>query len=360
MFGANLRNILGGAVSNVGKALRLPEFGISEAIQGRPAPSHAAGPSVQGASSFKPVIPQGISSSYGSAPASYGGGSGGGYAPASGGQAAAPSGGGGSSSISPDQGYLQQLRDAFGGQKQSFENQINSYNGDLTNAQTTTDQQLKAAQDAKAQQDQADSVLYGQNLKSLLQSNQELAQRRQGTFSALGSLDSSAFQQDTAKADQALLDNQQQLGSQRDQALHTREQQYNSYANDAQSKLAAYKQDIARQQEALRGAESGVDLNQANSIQSYMQQIQAAQQAAQQQQQALAANLAQLQAQGVDVIGNLSRTNLGDYSKQFGANLQNQLAQGSQRYSVPVGTVAGAGYIGRGDPNDPRKLLGLA
>lgn len=282
---------------------------------------------------------------------SYGGGAA--PAPATGGQSA---GGGDAGGGGQDQ-YLQQLRDAFGGQRQSLENQINSYGGDLTNAQTSTDQSIKAAQDAKTQQDQGDSVLYGQNLKNLLQSNQELSQRRQGTYSALGSLDSSAFQQDTAKADQALLDNQQQLGTQRDSALHNRESQYNSYANDAQSKLGAYKQDIARAQEGLRGAQSGVDLNQANSIQSYMQQMQQQQQAAQAQQQALAMNLAQLQAQGVDVLGNLQKTNIGDYSKQFGANLQQQLAQGTARYQTPVGTQSQAGYIGAGNPNDPLKRL---
>lgn len=359
MFGTNLRNMIGGAVSNVGRALKLPEFGISEAISGQPAPRQSA---VRGANTVAGPTYVNSGNSLAGFQNNGGYGGGGAYAPATGGQAAAPqgSGGGQPSQPGPDQ-YLQQLRDAFGGQKQSFENQINSYNGDLTNAQTSTDQSLKAAQDAKAQQDQGDSVLYGQNLKNLLQSNQELSQRRQGTYSALGSLDSSAFQQDTAKADQALLDNQQQLGSQRDTALHNRESQYNSYANDAQSKLLAYRQEIARAQEGLRGAQSGVDLNQANSIQSYQQGMQQQEQQLAQQRQALAMNLAQLQAQGVDVIGNLNKTNIGDYSKQFGANLQNQLAQGTARYQTPTAPQTQSGFIGNNASaqNDLMKRLGL-
>lgn len=346
-FGSLLKNISQPHAGSWGVGgVKLPDFGISEFIK-PPAPAkNVQGAATQSMPTFSQATPNALAAAGlgagGGGSYTSGGGSGGGALPATSGQ---PSSGGGGSSPSPDDAYLNQLRQAFGGQKAALENQIGSYDSDYTNQKSAIDSAITHAQDTLNQENQSDQTLYGQNLKNLLQSDQELRQRRQGTYSALGSLDSSSYLNDVSKADQSLLENQQQLTGERDKNIHNRQAAFDTYQQQANTQLASFANEISRAKEALKGAMANVDMNQANAIASYIQNVQQQAQQVAAQQQAMKLNLAQLASQGVDVSGNLAKMNMGDFSNQFGSKLSSNLQAGMNTYSLPSSNVLGQGSI---------------
>lgn len=357
----------------------LPEYGITErlaklasggkttdlssAITGS---SHAATPSVLGAFSTPTPTPSAQSyANHNSTGPLPGGGSTGGtysqtqstgqYAPAISGQSSAATGGG--------YDALQSLRDAFGQQRSAIEGQLPALEGDYNQSKSDIEASVNRAQDTLNTQKDDLNRTYGQNLKQLLQTDQELRQRRQGTFSALNTLDSSAYRDDVTKGDQALQDNQNALVAERDRNIQGADKEFAAYQQQATSQLAQVANEFTRAKAALRQAVADVNLNEASSIQNYMQQLQDRAQAVQDQMNAFKMNLAQLQAQGVNVVGNLKNFNMNDFSQQFGQGLQNTLQNVTARYSLPQSTAAGSGYInpktGKAYTDEERRLLGI-
>lgn len=290
------------------------------------------------------------------------GGSGTGVVPSSGGEGIS---GGGDSGGDSGGGYdyLGALRDSFGKSRGALEAMLPTYDSDYANYEKNVTSQIDTARQTRDQQDQADEKTYGQSLKSLLQSDRELKQRRQGVFSGLNSLDSSAYRDDVTKGDQALLENQQELEGEKRRYQQDRVKEFTAYENNAKTQLSAYQNEINRAKQGLQQAIASVNMDEASSIQNYIDKITSEAQQVQSNLQATAMNLAQLQAQGTDVVGNLSRMNMGAFANTFGQNLAKRVGEITQRYSLPQQAVAGSGYInpstGKSFTDEERRLLGI-
>lgn len=243
--------------------------------------------------------------------------------------------------------YLGALRNSFGQSKGALEAMLPTYDSDYANYEKSINSNIDTALQTKTAQDQADEVTYGKSLKSLLQSDRELKQRRQGVFSALNSLDSSAYRDDVTKGDQALLENQQELESEKKRYMDDRQKEYTAYENNAKSQLGAYKNEINRAKQGLQQAIASVNMDEAASIQNYIDKLNSEAQQVQSNLQATALNLAQLQAQGTDVAGNLSKLNMGQFANTFGQNIANRVGQLTSKYTLPSQNAQGSGYIGR-------------
>lgn len=340
----------------------LPEFGVTEKIGsllgspttkqggsnifGSQIKSKAMQPSVQGArtSSVTPqkdADQQAFQNYVDSQKGTYNTGSGSSVVPSSSGESV--SGGGDSGGYD----YLGALRNSFGQSKGALEAMLPTYDSDYANYEKSINSNIDTALQTKTAQDQADEVTYGKSLKSLLQSDRELKQRRQGVFSALNSLDSSAYRDDVTKGDQALLENQQELESEKKRYMDDRQKEYTAYENNAKSQLGAYKNEINRAKQGLQQAIASVNMDEAASIQNYIDKLNSEAQQVQSNLQATALNLAQLQAQGTDVAGNLSKLNMGQFANTFGQNIANRVGQLTSKYTLPSQNAQGSGYIGR-------------
>jgi hypothetical protein len=351
----------------------LPEFGLTEkvgSLLGAPRTAQggsnifgntlkqaSTGGQVQGAST-QPYTVEGAPSGY-TAPSSggtYTSGGSGTPTPSTSGQ---PSDGGGDAGYD----YVGALRSAFDQSRSALQGILPTYDSDFSNFKSTVEGGVNRAKDTLTTQNAEDERLYGQSLKSLLQSDQELRQRRQGVFSSLNALDSSSFRDDVTKADQSLLENQQGLEGEKRRTFDARQREYAAYEQEANSKIASYANEIQRAKQALQQAIASVNMDEASSIQNYIGQLQQQAQQVNSQREALALNLTQLQAQGTDVVGNLGRMNLQGFSNIFGQNLANRVKDVTARYTLPQQQVAGSGYInpksGKAYTDDERRLLGI-
>lgn len=284
-----------------------------------------------------------------------GGSGGGGYNPATGGQSFGGDSGGGDTGYD----YVAALRDAFNQSRSALEGMLPTYDSDYSNFKTNVESGISRAKDTLNTQNQQDEQLYGSSLRQLLNNDKEIRQRQQGMFSGLNALDSSAYKDDVLKQDQYLQENQSNLNAEKTRTFDQRQKDYAAYEQEATSKIQSYQNEIQRAKQALQQSIASVNMDEASSIQNYISQLQAQQSQVQQGREALALQLAQLQAQGTDVVGNLGKTNLGAFSNQFGQGLTSRLQSVLGRYSQPTQNIAGSGYIGSSQ-DQQKKLLGLA
>jgi hypothetical protein len=354
----------------------LPDFGITEAIQKAVAPKKALssnnGSNLFGSSLAKQASkPQVLGSQTKNAingavpsPTQNTGGGGGSYYASAPSQAPQPSysgepGGGGDSGGDAGYDYLGALRSAFGQSRSSLESIIPTYDADYSNFKNLVEGGVTRAKDTLSTQNAEDERIFGEDLRRTLQTDKELRQRRQGVFSGLNALDSSAYQDDVTKADQALQQDTQSLDAEKRRTYDARQKEFAAYEQEATGKLASYANEISRAKAALQQSIASVNMEEAASIQNYIDKISSEAQQLNSQREAMALNLAQLQAQGTDVVGNLSKLNMSGFSNLFGQNLANRYQKAISRYSLPSGQVAGAGYIGNSKDEEQRRLLGL-
>lgn len=355
-------------IANTGQKYKLPEVKLSEQFgnyqpipkayaQSAPVTKNVQGASTSKVTSQMDANQQQFQNYVDSQKGTYNTGSGSSVVPSSSGESV--SGGGDSGGYD----YLGALRNLFGQSKGALEAMLPTYDSDYANYEKNATSQIDTATQTKEQQDQADEATYGKSLKSLLQSDRELKQRRQGVFSGLNSLDSSAYRDDVTKGDQALLENQQELEGEKRRYSQERSRELTTYVNDVKSKLGAYSNEISRAKQGLQQAIASVNMDEASSIQNYIDKITSEAQQLQSNLQATAMNLAQLQAQGTDVVGNLSKMNMGAFANTFGQNLAKRVGEITQRYSLPQQAVAGSGYInpstGKSFTDEERRLLGI-
>jgi hypothetical protein len=293
-----------------------------------------------------------------------GGGSGGGaYNPSTSGQA--PTGGstgGDSGGVDP---YLQQLRDAFGGIKSAYQSELPTYDADLSNYTTQVNGSIDRAKQTLADTQQQTEQNYGQILKNALQTDREIRQRAQGTYSALGTLDSSSYMDSLGKQDESLNNTVNNIGLSKQHDISDQNSQFGAYQQDALGKIDSYTQEINRAKAGVQEAMGQADINQAASLANYIQQVQARKDAIASQLQQFKLGAATLQAQGTDVIGNLQKLNGSQAFQNFGSLLSSQLQGANDRFTVPTSTgPQGSGYINQrtGRPYTPEELhaLGLA
>jgi hypothetical protein len=256
-----------------------------------------------------------------------------------------PTGGGGVPPAPQTDPYLQQLRDAFSGVRSSLESQLPTYDSDFSNYQNQANQYIDQAKQTADQSKTDAEFNFGDTLKNALKTDKEIRQRQQGTFSALGTLDSSAYTDAVAKEDQNLGDNVNSIGKEKSKALTGIDQQFAAYQTDAMGKIQAYKNEIDRAKDGVRQAMANADLQSASSIANYMQQLQQQQASIQNNLANFKLNLAGMQAQGVDVMGNLQKLNGTDFNNTFGGLLSSQLGSANSQFSVPQAGVQGQGYI---------------
>lgn len=394
-FGTTLKNLVGSTMGKAGKAIdtvgksavgnvvkgavstvpglgsfNSPDRKISEQLEYagsilNPVKQTSASSGVQGASTSTRPSAQAISE--GNAFQDYmnslrnagSGGSNGGAVGASGGQAA---GGGGGGDSGGGYDYMGALKSAFSQSRDALNNMLPTYDSDFSNFESTVKGGIDRAKETLGAQNADDERIFGQDLKKTLQTDKELRQRRQGVFSGLNALDSSAYLDDTLKADQSLQDNTQSLDAEKRRNFDQRQREYAGYEQEANSKIESYKNEITRAKQALQQSIANVNMEEAASIQDYIGKLANQAQTLEAQKQATALNLAQLQAQGTDVIGNLKKTNLSQFSNLFGQNLSNNYNNAIARYTIPGGQSTGSGYISSATARlseDQKKQLGL-
>lgn len=333
---------------------------IKSSAQTKPKTNSVQGASTTQLTGYNTPIPGKYGVSTGGTYNQAGGSSQGTVVPSTGGEGVS---GGGEGDGGGGYDYLGALRDSFSKSRGALESILPTYDTDYANYEKNINSQIDTARQTKEAQDQQDELTYGKSLRSLLKSDNELKQRRQGVFSSLNSLDSSAFRDDVTKADQSLLENQQALEVEKRNYLQERQREFTAYENQAKSQLNAYQTEIQRAKASLQQAIASVNMDEAASIQNYIDKLSSEAQQVQSNLFGLATNLAQLQAQGVNVASNLRGMNMGQFANTFGQNIANKIGQVTSRYTLPQNKMVGSGYInprtGAAYTDEERRLLGL-
>lgn len=352
---------------------RIPDFGITENLFGaKPTakPSTFYNPPAASKASntitYRPTSASVLGASSSRTPSSLAGATvQASYQPSTGGQSAGGGGGGGSYSAPQESGggqdygdYLNELRSAYGGVRSSLEGMLPTYDADFNNFKTQSQDFVNQAKGTLETQTQDLGRRYGDSLKSLLQSDKDIRGRTNSTFSGLGALDSSAYRDELNKQDQYLLDSQGKLDFQKNKDITDAQTMFANYEKEQLGKINSYQNEINRAKQSIQSAIANSRLDEAESIIGYTNQLRQEQQNIQNQMQQYQMQLAQLQAQGVDVIGNLKKINGVDFNNQFGQNLASRYNTVTGRYQMPTQAPTGAGYIGSSKADEERRLLG--
>jgi hypothetical protein len=273
------------------------------------------------------------------------------YNPQSSGQ---PSGGGGAVNLQApvsapvDQdAILNQLRSAYSGARSGIEAQNplleQSYNTGKADIQTSVDESVAAGEAKKAEL----GTTFGDLLKQQLRTYQDVGRQRQGTFSSLGSLDSSAYGEQQFRADQDFSDQNNRTKLEQTRQTGAVDSQVNSFKQRATSELSRLAIQFQQGKNAIAQALAQNNIEEAGSIQSALDQIR--QRAADVQNSIIEfGNQASLlKAQGVNVRTNIGQISGGDYANQVNGYLSNLTNQAKQQYTVPSDNVSGQGFIGK-------------
>lgn len=370
--------ILGGALDKVGTALRLPELGISEKLAGGRTANTGLTQQSQAAGMYynanNPAnyqiygpVPSG-QSQYKSAPTT------GGAAPSTGGQTLGASTGssGGSGGGSYGAG-INLTPPAFADQSQSnnanmdllrqqydaSRNDINAQNGQLDQSYNLSKGDIENAisqtEQAAQQQKQDQSKLFGDLLRNQLQTYQDTNRQRMGTFSALGSLDSSEFQNQQFKGDQAYAQQRGQTETEQTKTLKQIDDSVVNYRKQATSELSKLALQYQSGKQAIQSALSQNNLQEAGAIQNALDQIRQRAADVQNSMISFANQAALLKAQGNDVRVGIQGTTGNDYAQYINNLLAQQTATGKSMYALPTSGVQGSGYIGQGTSEDQKK-----
>lgn len=375
---AGFKQTLGNFVDTVGTKFKLPEYKLSERIAG--ASTNNTGVTPQSRQVYTGPVSK------------YQAPSGGNYAnnaqnlgsilstsdvrPSTGGQSAGGGGGGtggtgaGINLQSPDfsntqdQGaFLSQLRSAYGqtrdaisAQEPLLDQTYNLAKGDIEAENAAT---MKRGEEQKAGLEKT----FGGLLKTANQTYQDLNRSRQGTFSALGTLDSSAFQEQQLRGDQNFGQQVNEIGTTKVQNMKSVDDQVNEYVQKGKSELGRLGIEYQRGKNALRSALAQANLDEAGAIQGALDQMRARAQEVQNSMIGFANQAALLKAQGMDVRTNLGQVTGNDYASSMTSALNQQLASGKNMYGLPQGGVQGQGYISPSNKakseEEQMRLLGM-
>lgn len=278
------------------------------------------------------------------------GGSTGSYQPSTSGQSAGGDIGGGGEGYD----YTSALRDAYNKSRSALESLLPTYDSDFNNYKTNVEGAITDAQNTLGTQKADVTKRYGDTLKNLLNTSRDLRQRTSSTFSGLGSLDSSAYGDELVKQEQADKEGIGNIDLAQNKDLTGLDETFSTYERDQRSKVNSYQTDIDRAKAGVRQAIANGDIEQAQTLATYAQQVEA-------NMQNLRLSMAQSQAQGVDVLGALRKINGADFNNAFGQSLGNRYNSALSRYVIPSAGAQGQGYISSSGSADERKrLLGLA
>lgn len=283
------------------------------------------------------------------------------YAPASSGQSTgggtggqSVGGGGGGDNGGGGYDYQSELRAAYDRSRQALEGLLPTYDADFNNYKTSVEGAINDARGTLDIQKADVTKRYGDSLKNLLNTSKDLRQRTQSTFSGLGSLDSSAYGDELIKQQQADQEGISQIDLSQNRDITELDNTFTTYERDQKSKLNSYQIDIDRAKQGVRQAMANGDIEQAQTLANYAQQVQA-------NIDNLKLSLLSAQASGTDVLGNLRKINGVDFNNAFGQALGNRFNSATSRLVIPSAGATGAGYIASSKNQDEqRRLLGLA
>lgn len=271
------------------------------------------------------------------------------FAPTTSGQAAAPQAPAAPSAPqNNDSGnYLSILQAQYNAARQN----IDSLNPTLDTSYNTAKGDIESAKNAAnttatTQKGNLENQ-FGGLLKSQIQTYRDLGQQRQGIFSGLNALDSSAYENQQFRADQQLSDQQNNTQLQKTNSLKSVDDQLNAYTQQADSALQNLGSQYQQGKQQLAYSLAQNDIGNAQAVQSYLDQLQQRAAAVQQNMQQWAQQSAILKSQGIDVGNSISGIN-GD---QYASNVSNQLAQarsfGDSLIPQLTSPYTGQGYMGR-------------
>lgn len=275
---------------------------------------------------------------------------GGTYQPSSGGQPAAPTGDSGGDSGSS---YVDQLRQAYDYARSLVSDQLPGLEADYTRIKGDIEGALGRAKETYGEQKEDIRRGYGEGLRNLIQSNRELEQKSRNVYSGLNALDSSSFAESNEKARQSFIETQGKLTSERERSNREAERQYSAYESQANQALADLGNQYQAGRQALQSAIANNRIEEATNIMNYLQNLQNTI-------SSYKLNLAQLQAQGTDVVGALQKLNRGGLDNIFGNYLSSVYNPMMGQLKIPTNNLAGSGYIGASKDEELKRLYGLA
>lgn len=239
-------------------------------------------------------------------------------------------------------GQFDQARNSISGLAPQIDESYNIAKGDIQHSiddATTT---------ANTQKENL-GTQFGDILKNQLQTYQDLGRQRQGTFSSLGSLDSSQYGEQQFRADQDFANQRTTTDMEKTKSLKSVDDQFASYQKTATSELAKLGLQYQSGKQAISDALSQNNIQEASALQGALENITNRANEIQDNMRNWATQSALLKSQGVDVMGALRNIN-GD---QYGSNVTNQLASarsfGNNLIPQLTGQVKGSGYIGQTD-----------
>lgn len=287
------------------------------------------------------------------------------YLPSTGGQSA----GGGGGSIgnfdvpqgdSGDGNYVNELRNVFSNLRSSIGSMMPNLENTYNTVKADIEGGINRAKQVYGERKEDVNKGFGENLRSLLLSDRELGEKNRNVYSGLNALDSSSYGDAEIKRNQNVFDTQSKLIADKERQLREAEREYGAYEAEGNRALAQAASEWMQAKSALQQALAQNDLNEAAAIQNAMNDIKARAQQTQDTINAFKLNLAQMQAQGTNVIGNLQKLGADSLNNIFSGFMQNTFQPSMARLTIPQGGVKGAGFIGRSKAEDElKKLQGL-
>lgn len=322
-----------------------PELNVSENWQSLGGQAQASGPSM---SSGQPLYNQ---------PSSGGGSWGGSDNPVapniSGQSAGGGTNGGGGNGLTPpvfnpgpsEQDVINQLKGVYNQARGDIEAQGGNLDKSYDLAKGDIDASVADAEATTSAQKDQQNTLFGDVLRNQLRTYQDTARQRQGTFSALGTLDSSAFGEQQFRADQSLAEERGITERERARTIADIDRQFNGFKQKATSELARLGLQYNQGKQAIASALANNNLSEAAAISDAINAVR--DRAAQIQNSIIEfGNQAKLlKAQGLDVSGAIKGISGQGYADQVGQNLQNLVANASNLYQVPQANITGRGFI---------------
>lgn len=186
---------------------------------------------------------------------------------------------------------------------------------------------------------------FGSLLKNQLQTYQDLNRQRQGTFSALGTLDSSSFGEQQFRSDQNYADQRGQTQTEQQKSLNQVDTTLKSYVDKANNQLGQLAIQYQSGKNAIASALANNDLQSAAAISQAIDKIKTRAQEVQNSMIDFANQASMLKAQGYDVKTNIGSVSAAPYAQQMANMLSQMTAQGNSTYTIPTSSVQGQGYI---------------
>lgn len=266
--------------------------------------------------------------------------------------------GGGDQGGGDDAGYVDQLRNAFSGLRSSIEGQLPGLENTYNTVKADIEGGINRAKEVYGERKEDITKGFGENLKSLLLSDRELGEKNRNVYSGLNALDSSSFGDAEIKRSQNVFDTQSKLVGDKERQLRDSEREYSAYEAEGNRVLAQSANEYMQGKSALQQALAQNDMNQAYAIQNAMNEARARAQQVNDTLNAFKMNLAQMQAQGTNVIGNLQKFGSGSLNDIFSGFQQNTLNPAMARLNIPQASMGGSGYIGNSKADEELKKIG--